>query len=103
MTIETAREYSATKIMGWSAHELLTDRWVTGDDQRQHKGDWRPDQDRNQLWLVIKECDTATQRRAGYYVGHKDDQCPLGSLCMVAMDKPWYALEAICWAHKEQA
>lgn len=127
MTTQELDHYSATEIMGWPALDALdftvphkdgdfagVTRWGTGGVQMwtfydckpggkcgAHGSDWHPSTSRDQLYEVMKNCSLEIQKRAGYIVGHKDDLVPVSTLCTVAMDKPWYALEALVTAHKE--
>jgi len=115
VTIEEAREYSAIEILGWKLESLpepfgddgdLMWDYVSPDYSRECSvQSWRPDQDRDQLWLVLDKLVQDGATDAANWLWQRSDFTSWGAQngfynCMA---HPARALIAICGAHKENA
>lgn len=109
MTIEQLREYAALEILGWKKESLpdpfgpdgaVSWDYVAPDYSREVAVEsFRPDQDRNQLALVMNALTDWADKQ-------KSDDSNKGweavtDAWITALSYPALALEAVCKAHQE--
>ena len=115
MTTEECRRYSAEEILGWDTMmsgygSYRDDGYYDALDEHIHiddRRDWKPDEDRNQLWLVMQrvpeidevlECLTSEGSIVGSFGTYSEDD--MRHFYKFAWEHPEEALKAICEAHK---
>ena len=134
MTTEQQRKYAAVEIVGWKLGTTITvgreqsaydkfvpekndlgawtsiecgaaNRWTCFGSTVMDYGSWRPDQDRDQLWLVLEKCEgewfDALDRR-GIDVNVDDRTVEHYCFWPMCMLDPAKALEAVVEAHQKR-